>query len=622
MPDRTPYGHWPSPLTADHVAAGGRRLQQPCVAGDRVFWTESRPEEGGRSTVVSADRAGDLHDWVPPPYAVRAKLHGYGGGAYAVDDDLVYFVNADDQAICCTDGERVQTIGGRPGHAYGDLLIDAANHRLICVRERRGDGDGAIEALIAVSLDDGAETVLASGHDFYATPALSPDGRRLAFLSWDHPDMPWDATTLWLASLDTHGMPGTPEVVAGGERESVVGPTWDTAGRLLFASDRTDGYWHIHRLEADGTVLQLTFGDWEVCHPPWVPGMCSFAPVGGGALLVASTRDGVWELQSMEPDGALQDLLFDRVTQVDHLHASPAGAVLVGGGPQMAPTIIRRDHDGEVWEHRRSLSLDLPDRMISAPRPVDFETGDGEVAHGFLYQPTNPDVVSPGGPPPLILKVHGGPTAATGTALDPKVQYWTTRGFALFDLNYRGSTGYGRAYRERLYGGWGEVDVEDAANAVRHLAERGWCDPEHCFISGSSAGGYTVLRALMYTEAFQAGACYYGVSDLEAICDDTVRFEARYGDKLIAPYPAEIDRFRELSPIHHAEQLRRPVVFFQGGADEIVPPDQTHRMVEALRAAGVPCEEHLFPDEGHGFRAADTIRTCLEAELAFYRSLL
>jgi dipeptidyl aminopeptidase/acylaminoacyl peptidase len=630
----TPYGHWPSSISAEQVAAGGRRLQQPQVHDGVVYWAEGRPEQQGRITVISATAGGEHREWVPSPHSVRSRINGYGGGAYAVDHAAarIYFVDAATQALfVCTRNGPPTRIGGSPGHAYGDLLLDPEHDRIICVRERMHGvtGDGPPETLIAMDSVDGNEIVLCQGHDFYGYPALSPDGALITFLTWDQPDMPWDETTLWLAELDDAGSVRSPTAVAGGDGESVVAPCFDAAGCLIFASDRADGdrerRWQLYRRDTAGHCQQLTDDAREHALPQWVPGMRVLAGPGGSDsgddLLTASTADGTWRVDHLA-SGVLTPVALTGITHIEHLTGDGGTAALIGGGPSLPASLLRLDASGRSQTLACSSDLELDPSSISEPQAIDFIC-DGEQVHGFLYLPVNPDCEGPSETrPPLIVKCHGGPTAATQTTLELKVQYWTSRGFALLDLNYRGSTGYGRAYRERLYGAWGEVEVADAAAGVQYLITRDLVDPAACFISGSSAGGYTVLRALMYTDTFRAGACYYGVSDLEAICDDTTRFEARYGDRLIAPYPAERDRYRELSPIHHAEDLRRPVIFFQGGEDEVVPPDQTRRMVAALAEHGVTHEAHHYPDEGHGFRSADTIVDCLRKELAFYLKLM
>jgi dipeptidyl aminopeptidase/acylaminoacyl peptidase len=627
------YGHWDSPISAARVAAGGRRLQQPQVHDGSIYWAEGRPEEKGRITVVSVAADGGRRVWVPAPHSVRSRINGYGGGAFAVDHggSRVYFVDAATQALFVSETDSVRRVGGLEGHAYGDLLLDLPRDRLLCVRERMHGviGDGPVEALVGLSLIDGAETVIASGHDFYGYPALSPDGTQIAFLTWDQPDMPWDATSLWRSDLDPGGGLREASIVAGGDDVSIVGPCFDADGCLLYASDVDTGAderrWQLFRNQSDGTDRQLTTDQREHAAPQWVPGMRLLAgPASSGDssdLLIASTADGTWRVDHLI-DGVMTPVPLTGITHVEHLTGDGGTSALVGGGPSLPSSLFRLDASGTLETLARSSDLELVPSLISQPRAIAFPSG-GETAHGFLYQPINPGDSAPASArPPLIVKCHGGPTAATQTTLELKVQYWTSRGFALLDLNYRGSTGYGRAYRERLYGSWGVVEVEDAAAGVRHLAEQDLIDPEACFISGSSAGGYTVLRALMYTDAFRAGACYYGVSDLEAICDDTTRFEARYGDRLIAPYPDAIERYRELSPIHHVEDLRRPVIFFQGGEDEIVPPDQTRRMAAALAERDITHEEHHYPSEGHGFRNAETIVDCLTKELAFYQQLL
>lgn len=604
------------PLTAEVVASGALRLQQPTAEGDLIYWLEGRPQEKGRVALMCADVEGGIRELVEAPTSVRSRLHAYGGGAYAVQGARYVYISAGDQALHLGElegGDR--TVVTFDDHALGDLAWHPDGQSVFCVRERISDPDNrrGQECLVRIQLADGSHERVAAGHEFYGYPTVSACGRRLAYLTWDSPDMPWDRTRLWCLDLSS----GQLVEVALGKNISAFQPTWLADGSLVFAAD-LDGFWHLQRWDGE-SVHQLTLGRREHAFPQWVAGMRYFSEVEPGVLLSAATQDGRWIVYRVEVETGDTTPLELPVTHIEHLAGACSGDTALLAGAPDTPITVWRLSQGTIGSvrpaHQVVERLDLA-ASLSRPETFSFTTGPSETAHAHYYPPVDSD-----GPAPLIVRCHGGPTSAAGTALELKTQFWTLRGFGVVEVNYRGSSGYGRGYRERLYGRWGIADVEDAAAAARALIERGAADPKAVFISGSSAGGYTVLRALMYGAVFRGGACYYGVADLEALARDTVRFEARYGDRLIAPYPAEAEKHRDLSPINHAEDLRRPVIFFQGSADEVVPPDQTRRMAAALRERGIAVEVHEFPEEGHGFRGAGTIRACLESELAFYRAL-
>ena len=613
-----PYGTWPSPITPDAIVAETIRLASVTLDAGRIGWLEGRSAEGGRNVLVRTNEAGSTDDVTPPPFNVRSRVHEYGGGAYASSGDLVWFSNFEDGRVYMQAGTSVPAPLTAEGPArFADLTVDPGRRRLLAVRELHRDGAPPANDLVSVSIDDGSVRVLASGHDFYAAPAPSPDGKRLAWLTWDQPDMPWDAAALWLAELDGDGVPGAPLRISDGSDRSAFQPAWSPDGALWYVTD-PDGWWNLHRWR-DGEFRCMHRAESEFGKPLWQLGTTTFGFDAGGHVVCTWRSDGAWRLGRLDPNGRLTEIPAPW-TSIDSLVVAGSTAAFIGGAPDRSAAVVSLDLDsGQSRVHRTSSALSIDDSMLSRPQALTFPTGDGDEAHGFYYPPRNASCRGPvGESPPLLVMSHGGPTGATSDTLYPATQFWTSRGFAVLDVDYRGSTGYGRAYRERLYGEWGVVDVEDCVAGALHLAETGRADRERLAIRGGSAGGYTTLAALTFHDAFRAGASYYGISDLEVLAADTHKFEARYLDRLVGAWPADRDIYRARSPLRHASRLGCPIIFFQGLDDRVVPPNQAELMVDALDRQGLPVACLMFEGEGHGFRGADTIRRCLEAELLFY----
>ncbi|MCP5150096.1 MAG: S9 family peptidase [Chromatiales bacterium] len=624
-PSTKPFGTWTSPITAARVAAGGLRLSTPRAAGGVIYWLEGRASEGGRGVVVARGPDGATRDLTPPPHDVRSRVHEYGGGAFAVSGRTVYFVDDADRRVHRLDGDGAPRPLTEPeaGTRYGGLEADPARDRVLAVRERMLAGDDEpTNDLVAIDGRSGAVTVLAQGHDFFASPVASPDGKHLAWLTWDHPDMPWDASTLWMANLDLDGATRQPRVVAGGGEVSVYQPFWSADGTLWFAAD-ADGWWNLHRLGANGPERVAPM-EAEVGRPQWTLGPRVAVDDGAGGVLVAACSGGTWRLLHLPAGADAAEVIESSLVDVQDLCLDGERLVVLGGTAEAGSGVWSVDRDGAPPRLLRAASsVEVPAAICSRAEPMCFPTSGGEVAHGMFYPPRNDAFVGPPGVlPPLLVMGHGGPTGCASAALDPRVQFWTSRGIAVLDVNYRGSSGFGRPYRRALDGRWGVADVEDCVHGARHLAALGRVDGERLVIRGGSAGGYTTLAALTFHDAFAAGASYYGISDLEALARDTHKFESRYLDRLVGPWPECADVYRERSPIHHVERLSCPVIFFQGLEDRVVPPDQAERMVEALREKGITVEYHAFEGEQHGFRKAETVRTALEAELAFYARVL
>jgi dipeptidyl aminopeptidase/acylaminoacyl peptidase len=625
--ETAPYGSWKSPISSDLIVSETVPLGQIAVAGDDVYWTEMRLKEGGRSVIVKRTPDGRVTDLTPDSFNVRTRVHEYGGGSYAVSAGRVYFSNFADQRVYRQlPGTPPEPVTPAGEFRYADGVIDSRTHRLICVREDHSvAGREAVNTIVSLELDgdrDGGR-VLVRGNDFYASPRLSPDGSRLAWLTWSHPDMPWDGTELWVGELCPDGSLGPAQKLAGGTGESIFQPEWSPDGVLHFVSDRT-GFWNLYRYQPrDQEIEPLCPRSAEFGEPQWVFGMSTYGFTAAGQLVAASTEGGSWKLSIIDPVSLRSQPIVSPYSEIDGergLRVAGNRVVFGAGSPTEPTCIVELDLETRASRVlRRSNELKIDPAYISVPEAIEFPTENGETAHAFYYPPRNRDFTAPSDSrPPLLVKSHGGPTAATTSTLALKIQYWTSRGIAVLDVNYGGSSGYGRPYRERLNGRWGEVDVDDCANGARYLVERGEVDGDRLAIAGGSAGGYTTLCALTFRDTFRAGASHYGVSDLEALARDTHKFESRYLDRMVGPYPEARETYLARSPIHSADRLSCPIIFFQGLEDRVVPPSQAEVMVEALRRKGLPVAYVPFPGEQHGFRRAESIKRALDGELYFY----
>ncbi len=614
-----PSGSWRSPITSDMIASGTIRLEQVALEGENIYWIEMRPAEGGRCVVVRCSQQGQAVDLTPSPFNARTTVHEYGGGAFMVHEGIIYFSNFTDQSIYCQEpGGKPQPITPPGKMRYADCVLDRYRDRLICVCEdHTAAGHEPVNTLMSIDLYGSQSShVLISGNDFYSSPRLSPDGSRLSWLTWNHPDMPWDETELWVGELKADGSLGRSKKVAGGYDESIFQPEWSPDGILHFISDRTH-WWNLYRERQKEPVIKM---EAEFGAPQWFFGMSTYAFVSSDNIICTYNEKGTWHLASL--DIAMQKLrpIETPYTDISYLRAISNQVVFVAGSPTEPASIVRLNLQSERLEVlRRSTGTVIDAGYLSIPRAIEFPTEHGLTAHAFFYPQQNQDYATqPGERSPLLVISHGGPTSMASSKLDLTIQYWTSRGFAVLNVNYGGSTGYGRSYRQRLNGQWGVVDVDDCVNGAVHLVESGEVDSDRLIIRGASAGGYTTLCALTFRNIFKAGASYYGVSDLEAMRKETHKFESRYLDRLIGPYPERLDLYHKRSPINFVDHLLCPVIFFQGLEDRIVPPDQAEKMFRALRGRGLPVSYLPFEGEQHGFRKASNIKRALEAELYFY----
>jgi dipeptidyl aminopeptidase/acylaminoacyl peptidase len=620
-PTIAPYGSWKSPITSDLIVEGSVGLSQPAFDGDDIYWLELRPKEGGRNVIVKRAATGVCVDITPPAFNARTRVHEYGGGDYLVSNGIVYFSNFSDQRLYRQE-DAPEPLTGAGDVRYADSCLDQARGRLICVREdHRNEGAEAVNSIVAVDLQpsDDFGSVLVEGNDFYSSPRLSPDGTQLAWLTWNHPNMPWDGCELWVGEFGEDGKLTSTRWVAGGAAESIFQPEWSPDGVLYFASDKS-GWWNLERISPDGGIERVNQSKAELGMPQWVLGMSSYAFAANDVIVCSHIEQGVSILATIDTGSGKLTPVDCPYTDIQYLRAANGQAVFRGGSPTDVASIAKFDlSTGQFETLRRSNDLETYPQYFSVPRAIEFPTEGGLTAHGFFYPPQNPDYRAPENEkPPLIVKSHGGPTAAASTALSLSVQYWTSRGFAVLDVNYGGSTGYGRQYRERLNKKWGIVDVDDCVNGARYLAEKGEVDGERLIITGGSAGGYTTLCALTFRNTFKAGASHFGISNTEAMARDTHKYESQYLTGLLGPYPERKDIYIDRSPINFPERLSCPVIFFQGLEDKVVPPDQAEMMVQAIRAKGIPVSYVPFPGEQHGFRQAKNIKRALDGELYFY----
>ena len=621
-----PYGSWKSPITAELLASTYVGLDELRIDGNDVYWNELRPTDKGRNVIVQRKPDGTLTDITPPGFSARTRVHEYGGGCYLVQNGTVYFSNYTDQRFYRQDpASDPRPLTPPVDMRYADSVFDQKRNRMISIRE-----DHTLKTPqpvnTIVSLDPEKENegkILVSGNDFYSTPRLSPDGSNLAWLTWNHPNMPWDGTELWIADVKPDGSLGQAEKIAGGLEESIYQPEWSPDGELYFCFDRT-GWWNLHRWH-NNEVEALYPMEAEFGLPQWGFGSHTFVFESQDRIVCAYTKNGLWNLASLNLRKKTLEPIETSISQIDrgNIAVKNGQVFLIGGSATEPSSIVRIDLSSRATEIlHRSREITVGKEYISIPNAIEFPTESGRTAFAFFYPPKNPEYEAPQTEkPPLLVVSHGGPTSASPSTLRYEIQYWTSRGIGVVDVNYGGSTGYGREYRKRLNDQWGIVDVQDCVNATRYLAGHGQADGERLGIRGGSAGGYTTLCALAFTSTFKAGASYFGVSDLELLAKDTHKFESRYLDKLVGPYPERRDIYRARSPIDHVDGISSALILFQGLEDKVVPPDQSEKIFQALKAKGLPVAYIPYEWEQHGFRRAENIKRSYEAELYFYSKI-
>ena len=620
----TPYGSWASPINPDLLLNGTVHMRNQMLRwdGDDLYWSELRPYEAGRIVVCRRAADGTIADVTPQGFNARSRVHEYGGGHYAVKGGTVFFTNFKDQRLYRQDRDGApRAITPEADIRHADMIIDTERNLVFAVREDHTTGTPEpVNTIVALDADGKRGPItIASGNDFYSSPKLSPDGKRLAWQTWNHPNMPWDESEIWVGELDRDGNVLSSRKIAGGRNESVLQPEWSPSGELYFVSDRND-WWNLYRARGEG--------DEPVCRraaefgaPQWAFGqrfytfrgekpdeiVCIYSDAGGAKLGRIDLDTG--QLHHIE--------LF--YSTLGNVQVSGHKAAMYAGSSTLADRVLVIDLDTLAQEVVKVANpAHIESGYFSIPKPIEFPTEHGLTAHAFYYAPRNQDhEAAAGEKPPLVVHCHGGPTGSAGPTYPFEYQYWTSRGFALVDVNYGGSSGYGRAYRQRLNGNWGVVDVDDCINAARYLVERGLVDGDRVSITGGSAGGFTVLLSLTKRDFYNAGASHYGIGDLELFVKETHKFESRYCDWMVGPYPERADVYRERSAIHYADNMTCPVILFQGAEDKIVPPDQAETFVEACRQKHLPYAYVLFEGEQHGFRQDKNIRRAFEGELSF-----
>jgi dipeptidyl aminopeptidase/acylaminoacyl peptidase len=624
-PIKKPYGSWPSPISAELITRAAPSLNFIQSYGDDLYWVEGRPWEAGRNVIMRRDSNGSITDLLPAPFSHYSRVHEYGGMAYALNDDHLYFVNATDQNIykyCLDDTSAPQVITNNSSRRFADLVVDRQNQRLIVVCEEHNDGQEPENYLASIALNSQTPAIekFVSGADFYAYPRISPDQSQLCWIEWRHPNMPWDATQLWQATISNGYLIEKQRVAGGDNNQAIFQPHWSPNNTLYYVSDITN-WWNIYRFE-NGIGAPVLRMNAEFATPLWQLGMTTFDFIDANTIACIWTVSGIWHSGFIDVATGVLTTVQTPYSSMQAVACHQGSVYFVAGASVLASQIGGVNLQGQVSPIYAPATVDLDKADLAQPESISFTSGDNQQVHAFYYPPTSARYCGDDRELPLVIAMcHGGPTGATSSGLNLKIQYWTNRGFAVVDINYRGSVGFGRTYRQGLEGAWGIADVEDTQHAIAYLAGQQKIDPKRCLIRGGSAGGYTVLSALTFTDTFKAGASLYGIGDLETLAKDTHKFESRYLDSLIGPYPERRDIYLERSPIHHADGLNCPVIFLQGLEDKVVPPNQAEMMVKLLEDKGIQVGYVTFADEGHGFRKANNIIRAMEAELAFYRDV-
>ena len=625
---RAAFGSWESPVTTDLMLSDNVGLGEISVFADDVYWIEMRPQEEGRYVVVRRSPDGLRTDVLPPEFNARSRVHEYGGGSYLMIEKGLVFTNFNDQALYLVNSSKdCLKLTHAEGCRYADMVFDKNNDRLICVREDHSEKESeAINTIVAVPLSaEEDEKILVEGADFYSSPRISHDGKQLCWISWQHPNMPWDDTSLMRANINNKGELETPVHIAGGNNEAVCQPVWSPDNTLYFVSDKSN-WWNLYRVISSSNkcaIESIIEMDAEFAVPQWSFRECNYDFVNKNTIHALYRKNGLAYVSSIDVNEKSLKTLELPYTDFESMVCKESKSWFLAASPTEFPSIIEYDiTQKETSVFRKANSLSLDEETVSIGESLSFLVDKKHKAYAFFYRPKNKDFMGlEGEQPPLIVMSHGGPTGESHNGIKMVTQFFTSRGFAVLDVNYGGSSGYGRNYRQRLNKQWGIVDVNDCSKAALYVAEQGWVDKERLAIRGGSAGGFTTLAALAFTDVFKAGASHYGVSDLEALAKETHKFESRYLDSLIGAYPEEQELYKKRSPVYAVDQLSCPVIFFQGLEDKIVLPNQAEMMVDALKEKGIPVAYISYEGEQHGFRQAKNIKRTLEAELHFYSTI-
>lgn len=616
MKQSAPYGSWKSPITAEFVSGKDRNLNSSLqVDGDHLYFLESRPDEGGRTVLMILDSKQEAQEVLPKEFNVRSRYLEYGARSFLAAQGHIYFVHFADQQIYVRNPQgEIKKLTQENDNRFADFVVDAPRQRLIALREVLAKPESK-NTICSIDLKTGAVFDLLSGADFYNCPRLSADSQELLWISWNHPNMAWNGTELWKGQWDQQGKIHQAKKIAGDQTHGVCQGQWGKKGEIYFIAELEE--WFNLYCYQDGQIKNLFPQAAEFAFPDWNPGLQQYA-VGPDALYASFLKHGHWQLVKLQKGQS--ELIGTALPEISSLYAYQKGLVFFAADLKGLPYLGFLNADNQLSKLYESPKLSLYPEDISVAQEIKFKTAEGGQGFAWYYPPQNKNFIGPTQEkPPLIVKCHGGPTSFASCSFSKGIQFWTSRGYALVDVNYGGSTGYGRQYRERLRQKWGEVDVSDCVAVVQALSAQSLIDPKRVAIRGGSAGGYTTLAALTFTQnIFTVGASYYGVSELEALAKETHKLESRYMDQLVGPYPEALTLYKERSPLEHTEKLNCPIIFFQGEEDKVVPANQSEFMYQALKKKGIPTEYHLYPQEGHGFRQSKNVQHSLKSEHAFY----
>ncbi|NVJ65706.1 MAG: S9 family peptidase [Gammaproteobacteria bacterium] len=620
-----PFGLWESKITPKMLAAKSNRLGQMQTISGKLYWLESRAQDKGRGVIVEYSN-GETKDITPEEYNVRTRVHEYGSGDFWGKGDTLIFANDKDQRLYCQKLSSVDITAITPesetkyGLRYADGDLSNDQQFSVCVREYHPTGSTAhqvVNELISINLISNQISIIATGADFYSNPRLSPDNKQLCWLQWNHPNMPWDETELWLADIDEQGLLSKQRKVAGGQQTSIYNPQWSHDNQLVFASDQ-NSWWHLYKNQQplhQNQEIEFGFPQWQFA--------CNSFQIIEDVIFAIGTKDGKQNLYRIDVStGKIQQLEDEFCYFNGEFQCIDNKLYFMAATASQSLNVYEFDTKSHQRKAIKASLSTLSNADISEAQHMSFQTSEGDRAYGFYYPPKNSEYASENELPPLIVMSHGGPTGMTDAGFNLQVQFWTSRGFAVADVNYRGSTGYGRKYRDALKGHWGVYDVDDCIAMAEHLAKQGLVDGQRLAIRGGSAGGYTTLCALTFHDKFKVGMSRYGVADLLSLAQDSHKFEIRYLDSVVGPLPQAKQTYLDRSPCEHTDKLSCPILLLQGADDKVVPPSQSEAMVNALKAKGLAYEYIEFEGEGHGFRKPETIIKAFEAELVFYRKYL